>query len=133
MTEQLSEQTLFDATVKHFATQRERSVNDSRSEACGYRIDKAGRVLKCAVGIHITDEEYSRSMEGRSVNGLIKFNLLPTRLLPFQVLLAKLQMCHDNATGSLLSQNVLFSLRAIAKRFGLSDTVLGEVNWDDMG
>ena len=59
---------------------------------CHYRSPEG---LKCAVGICLTDEEYSPGMEGLQVNEL--GDLLPARLHTHTDTLLRLQMAHDAA------------------------------------
>lgn len=63
----------------------------SSSYTCHYRHEG----LKCAVGICLTDDEYSPDMEGVQVNEL--GDLLPERLRPHTDTLYQLQMAHDAA------------------------------------
>lgn len=82
---------------------------------CAYRgVDGA----KCAVGVLITDEEYSPLLEGVDVFNMYDRDLLPPRLKEHIDLLCELQHWHDlkwNGTNTWSD-----SLARIAKSFGLS-------------
>lgn len=130
--DQVTPQTIFDATVRHFAAQKVKSY-DNVNAICRYRVHTGdGKVLKCAIGCHITDEEYSIDMERKSVFGLAHDNLLPPRLGHFEIrdILSSLQNCHDAAGGSLIAQNIRTNLELIGKHYKLSTEVLNEVQWE---
>lgn len=61
----MSLQAIFDKTVNHLRKQNEKAAG--HGHACQYRLVVDGRTLKCAVGIHIPDEEYNDTMEGHPV------------------------------------------------------------------
>lgn len=68
-------QEVFDFIANHLLTQNEQSVVRSDIDhpreipmnGCLYRMEKEGRILKCAAGCLIPDEDYSPEFEGRFV------------------------------------------------------------------
>lgn len=62
-------QYLFDKISTHLLTQKEKSFNHvdgSDIGGCFYRLSKGDRVLMCAVGCLITDENYNKFLEFKS-------------------------------------------------------------------
>lgn len=88
----LTQQEIFTTVVKHLLTQNKTSI-DEKHISCLYRGPNG---LKCAVGILITDDEYSEEMECKSVDVLIDENLLPERLIEHSYFLQQLQKIHDS-------------------------------------
>jgi hypothetical protein len=60
-------QEIFDLCAKHLLTQNEHS--HSRHKACMYRSPNG---LKCALGVLISDEEYSGDMESKGITTLLR-------------------------------------------------------------
>ena len=62
----MNKQEIFDTVVNHLRKQGEKS-QDEDSGTCMYRLPKDGKMLKCAVGCLIDDDEYDPSMENRTI------------------------------------------------------------------
>lgn len=89
--EELTAQGIFDQVVEHLRDQGVASIN-AELGICAYRSPEG---FKCAIGAVLTDEEYVPSMEGKSVEGLIRLGRFPLRLVPVQNVLNDLQNIHD--------------------------------------
>ena len=107
-----TKQEVFDQVVTHLRTQGCRSI--SKSGACRYRFEAPhSRVLKCAAGCLIADEEYIPSMEQNTWGNLYERKLVPRSHFG---LIVALQTIHD----------IMYSLdwerefRKTAGDFGLS-------------
>ena len=86
-----TKQEVFDQVVTHLRTQRCKSI--SKGGTCQYRSEAPhSRVLKCAAGCLIADEEYIPSMERNTWGNLRKRKLVPRR--HFRLIVA-LQTIHD--------------------------------------
>lgn len=83
-------QEVIDSVYASLVAQGAPSISGSRT--CHYRSPYG---LKCAVGICLTDDEYTPDMEGVQVNEL--GDRLPARLRPHTETLYQLQMAHDAA------------------------------------
>lgn len=79
-------QQTFDKAVNGLISQGKRAISSTDSR-CKYRY----RGLKCAVGHLIPDDQYSRSMEGKSINP----DYLPNEQVPAQVTLLMKKLGHD--------------------------------------
>lgn len=112
MTSELTRQEVFDIVAEHLLTQRMRSVEPNDASICLYRGQNG---LKCAVGILITDDEYSREMEYKNVSVLKNKNLLPERLIPHSGLLTVLQSVHDTPP----TKNWKKELKKVCKNYQL--------------
>lgn len=89
------------------------------SSMCAYR-GPEGR--KCALGLIITDEEYSPAMEGWGAYRLDDRGLLPERLRPHLPLLARMQDAHDSYsdhTDDQFRQDFQQEMKEIADDFQL--------------
>jgi hypothetical protein len=120
----MTAQEMFDTVARHLLKQNERSINDSRR--CMYR---GPRGLKCAVGVLIPDENYSKDFEGMLVSTPSIRNAagIPDDLLD---LAHTLQSVHDNALshGFNGEENIFtMGLLYVANTFKLSTAVLNEV------
>ncbi len=115
----LTDQMVFDITAEHLVTQGVPALN---GRLCMYRTEDG---LRCAVGVHFTDEEYDISLEGKDVNALYEVGVLPKRLVPHLALLVDLQAAHDT---ELFAQVIIHDLRAIAQARGLSASILDEAS-----
>lgn len=103
-------QEVFDQVAHHLLTQNQKSVNvfdDEEAvvakEACLYRgISISNKVLKCAAGCLISDEEYEKlntllpegTIEHNGWNSLVHLGLLPEAHF---LLISNLQAIHDNS------------------------------------
>lgn len=67
----MNKQEIFDTVVNHLRKQGERSVEGDFG-TCMYRLLKNGKMLKCAVGCLIDDDEYDPSMEKRTILSIFK-------------------------------------------------------------
>lgn len=117
-------QDIFDRTVNHLRAQGP-SIDPRGS--CRYRWEANGKVLKCAVGLHIPDEEYDEGFEGDSLvntkdaKGRRLKDLLDPEALP---LLMRLQECHDDNVklGGTWHPDFEPDLKRCAEEFGLRYT-----------
>jgi len=125
----MNRQTVFDTVVKHLRTQKERAVM-SNETSCSYRLEKNGKILKCAVGIFIPKELHNYDMEGFGVSTLVykrkeyklPFGIFNKRNLP---LLTSLQNIHDTLRSwdkKGLSKKGEISLQNTARLFKLTYT-----------
>ena len=99
----MNKQEIFDIVVAHLRQQNAKSIlakpitNVHGAESCAYR-GPEGR--KCAVGILLSDAEYSDTMEGQNAAQLDKWScVLPETkklLQDHKYLLVALQNVHDN-------------------------------------
>lgn len=98
-------QEIFDTCSAHLIAQNEKSMN-KHNGMCKYRIEnKDGKMLKCAVGVFITDEQYNPVMES-GVTTLIEkinYNIPPFDKLDSTIfnddneeILRAIQRVHDN-------------------------------------
>jgi hypothetical protein len=136
----MTQQETFDTVVRHLFTQGRPAL---RGNNCAYRGD--GFATSCAVGCLIGDDEYKPVMDdekgiaaiiknerfGTGVVALIKANLLPKRLVPFEPLLSELQSVHDStafldADGRYYRSSLRRRLSRVASDFQLNDHVLME-------
>jgi hypothetical protein len=118
-------QQYFDKTCAHLFKQGQPARIDMYS-TCQYRMING---LRCAVGCHIPDNEYSPKMEGETIRTLKEKNMLPPSLakdiaaneMLFDLLKA-LQLVHDEFSNwghvYYLQQN----LARVAETFGLTST-----------
>jgi hypothetical protein len=119
----MTKQEIFDKVAKHLLTQNEAAIVEPSSFAklprCRYRLEKDGKVLKCAIGCLIPDELYHEGLEG-PLNGLLGSN----GLLPFldsdHDFLRTLQGIHDDREVVDWKN----CLAAVAKNHFLNPTVL---------
>jgi len=58
-----TKQEVFDQVKNHLLSQKKKAVSEYGS--CYYRVLKDGKILKCAGGCLIADDEYNPHMEGR--------------------------------------------------------------------
>jgi hypothetical protein len=96
---QATEQQVFDQVARHLLTQKEKSSdidNDRGSLGCLYRYDNGTRVLKCAGGCLISDEEFRQSFNSLR-NGIGWQSLIAVDIAPREHcdLIYKLQDIHD--------------------------------------
>ncbi len=87
---QITQQEIFDIVAPSLLSQNEQSLNEYGD--CSYRGTGS---LKCAVGMCITDEEYTFRMEDNDVAELVNQLLLPKHLVPHTDFLTQLQELHD--------------------------------------
>lgn len=112
----LTAQAVFDKTVTHLRAQGCRAY-DEKSGFCKYRGPNG---TKCAFGVHITDEEYSPTMENKSAHGMIMgiwkdLFLSLQRFQPHVDLLEDLQQIHDYNNASKWEE----MFRVIARKYYL--------------
>jgi hypothetical protein len=145
---ELTAQSVFDTTARHLRSMRRPSKMYGRGMYRGY--DGA----RCAVGVHLTDEECQLPEDRRGlfvdprmtestgftldalgygdVTGLMEQNLLPERLVPHVRLLAALQVAHDSAWNWMPEGGVDVSrmgkdLLRIAEGFLLDPSIVTEL------
>lgn len=121
----MTRQEIFNKVARHLLTQGRAAMVDS--VACRYRMElEDGCVLKCAVGCLIPDEDYSESMEGRTLWGNNPVRTILRRIGvqdPDIHMLCDLQACHDNYGASTWRDR----MRDIAIRHCLDETVLDSI------
>lgn len=84
-----TEQEIFDQAKNHLLTQKEKAQL-TPSSTCRYRLLNAnGKMLKCAAGCLISDDEYSEDMEYHSWNALQGIPKEHSKLI------TELQQVHD--------------------------------------
>lgn len=134
----LTTQEFFDITVRHLFKQgraavRPRTPEETNADCaeadeniCMYRAPNGD---KCAVGVHITDDQYDPKMEGLGASALQqKYNLPQFRTTDTLVfsgmgLARSLQNVHDNVPAYLWERE----LRTVAERCQLNPAVLDTV------
>jgi hypothetical protein len=86
-----TEQEIFDIVANHLLTQGTQSLRLDKfgDEQCVYRGTK---ITKCAAGILIPDEHYSKKLEEHSWLKLVEKGFAPYR---FAFLISELQSIHD--------------------------------------
>lgn len=85
-------QMIFDATCSHFAKVRRYSVTDT-----GVTRYKVSDVIRCPIGLQLSDSEYSEGVEMLPPDELISSELWPERLHQFADFLMDLRSAHDYA------------------------------------
>ena len=132
----MTPQEIFDKCAVHLFAQGERSGyssggNPAEDFVCLYR-GPEGR--KCAVGIFISDELYSRGMEGATISCLLEQETcqLPTYMTEHPDLLGSLQFAHDNDMSWQSSVAMRQALRSVATAYALDDKVVDGLRfaWD---
>ena len=91
-----TKQEVFDKIVNHLRSMETRSANGAGT--CRYRAPDGN---KCAVGILISDNKYSESMEGLAVCTLVDVfsHVLPKYISKYSGMLEKFQELHDEKTN----------------------------------
>lgn len=124
----LTAQQVFDTTITHLITQGV-PANDALN-GCRYR---GPNHTSCAVGCHITDEEYQPSMESNGVMELIQHNLLPERLIGHAKLLTLLQYAlHDTTMveEGCFGSSCVNKATCIARQYNLNTfALIGKTQW----
>lgn len=142
---EITAQSIFDTTARHLRAMRRPSKRYGRGSYRGF--DGA----RCAVGVHLTDEECQLPTETRhlfvdprivdsasgtidalglgDVQSLLSQGLLPERLVPHVDLLASLQVVHDNGLiwsdgGGIAVTRARKALLEAAELHGLSTAVV---------
>ena len=87
---QATAQEVFDQVTRHLLTQLVPAQN--KTESCRYKLEQPERVLRCAAGCLIADDEYSRDFEGESWNRLVMRKLVPAA---HKELIESVQKMHD--------------------------------------
>lgn len=102
-------QKVFDIVKVHLLTQNKRSIVSGH---CRYRSLVDGKELKCAAGVLIPEEFYSKDLEGTSWSGSVRKCNFPSEHLD---LICELQALHDFIAPIHWEENLI----AIADRFKL--------------
>lgn len=113
MKDELTSQEIFDTVAAHLIKQGHKSKRSDNF--CLYRGPDGD---KCAIGILITDDEYSQEMESNAVQSLESSGFLPKRLKPHLNLLYDLQVSHDEHFFNV--DELRLRLRVVANRHKLS-------------
>jgi hypothetical protein len=138
----MNQQEIFDTVAKHLFEQGEQSTawdEDFKKNKCRYRdgIGKKGKVLKCAVGVLIPDEDYDPAMENgsSSVNAIMANenfkNKLPAYFATEQEFLYRLQRVHDIINNWHTTTKMIGALTEFAKMYNLNTDVLEGLKFDD--
>lgn len=109
----MTDQELFDKVAKHLLKQNR--CSESPDGLCMYR---GPRRAKCAAGVLIKDEFYSKDLEGSSVESSPKVRtaLIKSGVRRSQLpLVTELQLLHDND----LPNNWAYALKNLASRYDL--------------
>ena len=118
MSETITAQELFDHVVKAVVAQGVKSAPPN-SENGMYRLGD----LKCAAGHAIRDDEYAPDLEGRTIWWMARNGRLPSRLVPHESLLERLQSAHDDAKQPFV-QSFRANAKAVAAAVNLTMPVL---------
>lgn len=86
--EQSTAQEVFDHVAKHLLTQKAKCLGD-KFHGCAYRNEKG---MSCAAGCIIADDEYKKSMEGKTWMDLVGCTIVPKA---HYELIDHLQAAHD--------------------------------------
>lgn len=118
----MTEQEAFDIVVKHlFGQKRPSMTREFRklwAPVCAYRGEK-GR--KCAIGVLVSDEEYSPELENNGVRTLDLDDTLPPSLRGFAIeFLEALQAIHDDAETTKRGTFAVGALRASLRELAAS-------------
>ena len=116
----MTDQEAFDAMCRHLLGMKKQSA--TRTGNCRYR---AAGDLRCAVGVLIPDDQYSRALEGSAVTWIV--GEVPALKGLDVVMLEKVQSIHDshwNWDKRGLTIEAKERLRTIAADFHLSPAVL---------
>ena len=92
---QATAQEVFDQITQHLLTQATPAQNKDGS--CRYKLEQPERVLRCAAGCLIADDEYREKFEGESWDSLVLRGLVPS---PHKDLITSLQKMHDTCLVS---------------------------------
>ena len=95
--QEATKQEIFDFVANHLLTQNEKSTIGNSIKVCQYRTEKDNKVLKCAAGCLIPDEDYNKEFEGKIWNtiGIGKF-ISYVKDTENDSLIRQLQIIHDN-------------------------------------
>lgn len=121
----MTAQELYDATIEHFIRQG-RPGMEIKNGKCRYRTKEG---LKCAVGCHITDEEYKPSWDvgiGKTIYQI----RLPERLREHKDLLYRLQGAHDDSVsdeGEFDWQILREEMKDVGEEFSLDTGQLSKI------
>jgi hypothetical protein len=120
-----AKQETFDRVVSHLRQQGEPAFTVKASGvSCRYRLPRGDKVLACAVGCLIPDDQYLEDIEGAGVKYVMaNFSLsLPAIYEHDMNLLEDLQSAHDWWAGSAVLRNVEEQLESVARKHGLTYT-----------
>lgn len=95
----LSKQEFFNKTVEHLVRQGEAARTakvGSNGANCYYRLIVGDKVLKCALGVHISDEDYNPEMENLTAIRIQElYPEVAHKIMPDPELAQRLQSVHD--------------------------------------
>lgn len=120
----MNAQEIFDTVARFLIKQGKQSMS-TMSGRCFYRSPDG---LKCAVGCLLSDEDYTPTMENRTVSQLIDGFKLPKFFHENVKLLGRLQTDHDSH-GEHIKDFVPYiknKMKWVAEDYKLSDAVLDE-------
>jgi hypothetical protein len=118
-TQELKQQ-IFDQTAEHLLTQSKKALLHGR---CWYRSSDG---CQCAIGPLISEETYESSMEGKSIEGIIKdffFDKYNSTVINF---LSKLQYIHDCRSVNYWQMD----LNDFANNHDLKTDILKQFSWN---
>lgn len=107
---QATAQEVFDQVTRHLLTQLAPAQNETGS--CKYKLEQPRRILKCAAGCLIADDEYKKEFAGKSWNWLVSHGLVPNT---HAALIISLQKMHN----TYLVRDWPERLRRLATDYGL--------------
>lgn len=91
----LNKNEFYKKTVEHLINQGRRAT--SNIDTCMYRPAEG---LKCAIGVHVSDEDYTPEMETIGIDSLVPWSFCPTNLRKsyqeYPNLMRSLQSLHDD-------------------------------------
>lgn len=105
-------QEVFDFITNHLLTQKEQAVGPDG--VCRYRIEKGNKVLKCAAGCLISDEEYDISFEDCLWETLVWNKNITKKHFKLITILQRMHDCFDSDTDNWKKE-----LKKIAENQGL--------------
>lgn len=111
-----TEQEVFDYVLDFLLEQGESSREDALT--CKYRLEKEGRILKCAAGCLIKDENYTSEIEGKS---WITVGL-PAKVGIFnhERIIYRMQQAHDATSNLNFKEGILDKFKKIADQNNLN-------------
>jgi hypothetical protein len=124
----MTPQEFFDKTVKHLHEQGQ-PARPVGKKMCKYRMETAGKILKCAVGVHIPAGAYQPEMENMRVVTLLQTFPSLQKFIPDQGLAEYLQLIHDAGShwsGKGLNADGIDRLRQCAEIYHLSPAIIDQ-------
>ena len=93
-----SAQEVYDFIANHLLTQGCKAERSDKALSCVYRLEQEGRVLRCAAGCLIPDEDYKAEFEKGGSWKSIVHGYFPEEGMYHIDLIAALQSLHDSSS-----------------------------------